>query len=64
MGIKRPQNYARVSFRDGDFVKFMRWKAFWSERLNPDGSLGDITSYHRQNFNKSLMSDFEDVEWS
>lgn len=34
--------------RDGEYVKFQRWQSFWSERLNPDGTLGDISAYGRK----------------
>lgn len=34
--------------RDGDYVKFKRWQSFWSGRLNPDGTLGDISAYGRK----------------
>ncbi|MHA7058303.1 VPS10 domain-containing protein [Aquimarina sp. M1] len=30
-------------FRDGDFVKYQRWKSFWKHHLNEDGTLGDFT---------------------
>jgi photosystem II stability/assembly factor-like uncharacterized protein len=29
--------------RDGDFVKYERWKSFWKHHLNEDGTLGDFT---------------------
>lgn len=34
--------------RDGEYVKFRRWQHFWSERLNPDGTLGDPTAHFLQ----------------
>ncbi|TCP28123.1 putative secreted protein (Por secretion system target) [Tenacibaculum skagerrakense] len=34
---------AEGEFRDGDFVKYQRWKHFWKYRLKDDGSLGDIS---------------------
>ena len=29
--------------RDGNYVKYQRWKSFWKDHLAPDGSLGDFT---------------------
>ena len=29
--------------RDGDHVKYQRWKSFWKNRLNSDGTLADYT---------------------
>ncbi len=31
--------------RDGEYVKFMRWRSFWEDRLNADGTLGDPTAH-------------------
>lgn len=40
---RSPDELVKGEFRDGEYVKFRRWQAFWSERLNPDGTLGDIS---------------------
>ena len=51
--------------RDGEFVKYMRWKSFWQDGLNPDGTLGDFANNQEAIFNRSLSSSlYEDVEWS
>lgn len=31
------------AYRDGDFVKYQRWKAFWKNHLTADRTLGDFT---------------------
>jgi len=38
-----PETLTKGQFRDGEYVKFQRWQHFWRERLNPDGTLGDIS---------------------
>ena len=30
-------------FRDSKFVKYQRWKSFWKNHLNADGTLADYT---------------------
>ena len=46
--LKRPgKTYAEPTegeYRDGEFVKYMRWRSFWEHSLNPDGTLGDISA--------------------
>ena len=37
----RPAELCTGEHRDGDFVKYQRWKAFWQNHLMPDGTLGD-----------------------
>lgn len=32
-------------YRDGEYVKYMRWQSFWKDHLNPDGTLGDLSSH-------------------
>lgn len=50
--------------RDGEFVKYMRWKHFWKSRLNPDGTLGDPTAYfQRKQSQPRSSSAFAAVEW-
>lgn len=63
-GDKTAAELCSGEFRDSDYVKFMRWKAYWGGHLNPDGTLGDPTAYFKENFNKSISSDFEDIEWT
>ncbi len=54
--------------RDGEFVKYMRWKNYWETSLNPDGSFGDFTAYYfqkQENSQRSVFDDlYKDVEWS
>ncbi len=40
---RSPEELTKGEFRDGEFVKFQRWQHFWRDRLNPDGTLGDIS---------------------
>lgn len=35
------------AFRDGDFVKYQRWQAYWKNHLNSDGTLGDPTKINK-----------------
>ena len=51
--------------RDGTFVKYMRWKNFWKDRLNEDGTLGDITAYFRnKNVQARDAGPFDDMDWT
>jgi photosystem II stability/assembly factor-like uncharacterized protein len=52
--------------RDGDFVKFMRWKNYWQHQLNPDGTLGDPTAYYRARStqNRGGGEIFNDIPWT
>ena len=55
--------------RDGKFVKYQRWKAFWKNHLNDDGTLGDITQNANQltsgNSRGADCSDYEfDASWN
>ncbi|MFT5184327.1 MAG: photosystem II stability/assembly factor-like uncharacterized protein [Flavobacteriales bacterium] len=65
-GEFQPNDLCTGEHRDSDYVKYMRWSAFWSDRLNPDGTLGDITKYHRENRGKNRGGEgtFDDVVWS
>lgn len=54
---------------DGDFVKFMRWKTYWQDLLQPDGSLGDPTTYWRSQLAAradpaSLTGPYRNITWS
>ncbi|WP_299213701.1 T9SS type A sorting domain-containing protein [uncultured Aquimarina sp.] len=54
-------------FRDGDFVKYQRWKSFWKHHLNENGTLGDFTqsniSQKRSSNANCQDSDFN-AQWS
>ena len=51
--------------RDGEFVKYMRWRSYWENSLNPDGTLGDIAAYHQNPENLDQNDDlYKDIEWS
>lgn len=55
---------AEGEYRDGEYVKYMRWRHFWQDRLNPDGTLGDPTAYFlRQNNVSRATSSYADMEW-
>lgn len=61
---------ASGQFRDGEYVKFQRWQHFWRERLNPDGTLADPTTYHRtrgraqNNTQDRAMNPYANVPWT
>lgn len=61
-----PADLCAGFYRDGDFVKYQRWQAFWKNNLNPDGSLGDPTAYHRENQSgqRGALGPFDDIEWN
>lgn len=51
--------------RDGEYVKYRRWRAFWQDRLNPDGTLGDPSEYFRNTSESSrLTGPYDDIEWN
>lgn len=51
--------------RDGEFVKYMRWKSYWEKNLNPDGSIGDPSLYWREKrVSPRAENPFEAVEWT
>lgn len=51
--------------RDGEYVKFRRWQAYWKDQLNPDGSLGDPTAYFRSaEALERAGGPFDDIEWT
>lgn len=51
--------------RDGEFVKYMRWKSFWENSLNPDGTLGDITAYFLEEAESTSFDDlYTDRTWT
>jgi len=54
--------------RDGDFVKYQRWKSYWESSLTPDGKLGDPSAYWRSkqnnNQDRSAVSPYHNVQWN
>ena len=55
---------AQGEHRDGEFVKYMRWKSYWEHSLNADGTLGNFADPQR-NLSRSVNNDlYEGVEWS
>ncbi|WP_299127301.1 T9SS type A sorting domain-containing protein [uncultured Winogradskyella sp.] len=62
-----PYDLSSGTHRDGDFVKYQRWKNFWKYRLNSDGTLGDISIINNSNPKSTALqcddSEF-DVSWS
>lgn len=62
------KNLTQGEHRDGEFVKFMRWRSFWEHRLNPDGTLGDVSAYWREQEKqpnvKTSESPYKDVSWT
>lgn len=53
--------------RDGAFVKYQRWKSFWKNHLNDDGTLGDFTAYKKEQLKAAATVDCNDsdvsVDW-
>ena len=59
----RAKDLVNGEHRDGEFVKYMRWKNYWENSLNPDGTLGDFTSYYLNN--EYIQDDlYSDIEWN
>ena len=60
-----PIDLVKGKHRDGEFVKYMRWRSYWKNSLNPDGSLGDIAAYHQNNDQLRVNEDlYDEIEWS
>lgn len=47
-----PAQLSTGIYRDGDYVKYQRWQAYWKNHLNDDGTLGDPTT-KLESINKS-----------
>ncbi|HRF41468.1 MAG TPA: hypothetical protein PK198_21895, partial [Saprospiraceae bacterium] len=54
--------------RDGEYVKFMRWRSFWEDRLNADGTLGDPTAHfiekEKNTSRPKTINPYENVSWT
>ena len=54
--------------RDGAFVKYQRWRSFWKNHLNDDGTLGDFTNYKKEQHKAGITADCDDssltVDWT
>lgn len=67
---RSPRELSSGQFRDGEYVKFQRWQHFWRERLHPDGTLADPSTYHRtrgraQNHTQDrAMNPYANVPWT
>ncbi len=60
-----PKELSSGEYRDGEFVKYMRWKNYWKDSLNPDGTFGDFAVDARAELKSSSNNDiYNDVEWS
>ncbi len=55
-------------FRDGKYVKYCRWKNFWKDHLNSDGTLGDISKHTRlkkdQLSRQNIDNPYQDETWT
>ncbi len=52
--------------RDGEFVKYMRWKSFWQKRLTQDGQLGTLevqSTVGSKSRNRS-QNVYDQIEWN
>ncbi len=56
------------TFRDGQYVKYCRWKNFWKDHLNPDGTLGDISAHQKlkkgENDRQNIDNPYKDEPWT
>ena len=54
--------------RDGEYVKFMRWRSFWEDRLNADGTLGNPTAHfiekEKNTSRAKTVNPYENVPWT
>jgi hypothetical protein len=54
--------------RDGQFVKYMRWKSFWRNHLDANGNMADIPAFMSQAINndgpKPNLGPFQNRNWS
>ena len=54
--------------RDGEYVKYRRWREFWGSRLTPDGKMADLSRHFRNQANNSIASrsngTYDDLEWT
>lgn len=52
------------AYRDGEFVKYMRWKSFWQNRLDAYGNLADLSKNSQQLLSKkNQQSVYTDLQW-
>jgi len=57
-------------WRDGEYVKYQRWKAYWGKNVAANGKMGDPTAYWRKkqlknaSMKKSANSPYSNVPWS
>lgn len=54
-------------FRDGEYVKYMRWQSFWKNRLTPNGKLADLSNFNRLQAKgdtpERQAGQFDNVSW-
>lgn len=61
----KPSERCEGEHRDGEFVKYMRWKSYWKDHLNPNGTLGDPSTYYRQGRpNNRTLGLYCDIAWN
>ena len=59
-----PKDLSSGEYRDGTFVKYMRWKHYWKNKLNSDGTLGDPTAYFRKEAVQSRnFGPYDEIPW-
>ncbi len=58
-------------FRDGEFVKYMRWRSFWKYRHTKDGKLVDLSKAREineisriNNEDKKTLGSYGTLQWS
>lgn len=54
--------------RDGKYVKYCRWKNFWKDHLNDDGTIGDISKHSKLKkehiAKQGIDNPYEDENWT
>lgn len=64
---KSKQQLSLGEFRDGEYVKFMRWQSFWKNRLDENGNLADLSEHKRKNKQNTnglkAAGDYSNVQW-
>ena len=65
---KSPFELTFGEHRDGEYVKYRRWREFWKSRLEREETLADLSKYHRLAESNELSSrsngTYDDLEWS
>ena len=62
---RTPAELAKGEYRDGNFVKYQRWKHYWKDKLTPEGYLGDPSAFFRTGRPQDRsLGLYCDMQWS